>query len=28
MEQCGYKDVQIWKIQLAASEAMADPDAE
>ncbi len=24
MEQCGYKDVKIWKIQLAASEAQAE----
>ncbi len=26
MEQCGYKDVQIWKIQLAASEAPAEEE--
>jgi biopolymer transport protein ExbD len=28
MEQCGYKGVQIWKIQLAASEAQKDKDDE
>lgn len=28
MEQCGYKGVQIWKIQLAASEAEKDKDEE
>lgn len=26
MEQCGYKGIQIWKIQLAASEAPKDDD--
>ena len=26
MEQCGYKGVQIWKLQLAASEAEKDDD--
>jgi biopolymer transport protein ExbD len=26
MEQCGYKGIQIWKVQLAASEAQKDDD--
>jgi len=26
MEQCGYKGIQIWKVQLAASEAPKDDD--
>ena len=28
MEQCGYKGIQIWKVQLAASEAPKDDDDE
>jgi biopolymer transport protein ExbD len=26
MEQCGYKGIQIWKLQLAASESEKDPE--